>query len=247
MRPPLRIVETADEFWSLAGEQEAFPRSLRRPIALALPLSIVLLPWLTLERAQSWLQAENIACGVTARDRALRACLIARYGHGVVFIDGTDSEDEQRFSLAHELAHFLLQYWRPRRRVVERLGQVVLPVLDGDRAPTKTGRAHALLAGIPVGFHVHLMERGTDGQVERSGIEGAESEADQLALELIAPEQDVTRRLRERAEENHRDLAVQLLTEAYGLPMPIAQGYAATLLSQRCPNSSLVSRLRVVQ
>jgi Zn-dependent peptidase ImmA (M78 family) len=39
---------------------------------------------------------------------------MARAGHGFISLDGSDADDERRFSLAHELAHFLLDYQDPR-------------------------------------------------------------------------------------------------------------------------------------
>jgi hypothetical protein len=129
MSTPLWVSEAAATFWAVAGAEEAFPRDLRRPIANALPVAVVLLPKLRLSAVDKWLVRQGMTCGLSIRDRALRACLVARYGHGLVFIDGTDPSDEQRFSLAHELAHFIRDYWRPRALAVERLGAGVLEVL----------------------------------------------------------------------------------------------------------------------
>ena len=53
------------------------------------------------------LKLYGLSCTWSEEVRMLRACLVARHGYGVAFIDGTDDDAEQRFSIAHELAHFL--------------------------------------------------------------------------------------------------------------------------------------------
>src|SRR5687768_8715179 len=73
-----------------------------------------------------WLCRAGVACAVGARDRPLRACLVAAGGAGFAFVDADGPEDERRFSLAHELAHFLRDYWQPRRAAQRRLGPAVL-------------------------------------------------------------------------------------------------------------------------
>src|SRR4051794_17266865 len=125
------VTESANAFWAAAGEIEPFPRKLRRPLARALPVAVVLLPHLRLDGLRAWMRANGIGCPCAERDRALRACLVARAGHGLVFLDGADAEDDQRFSLAHELAHFLRHYWQPRQRACRHLGEAIAEVLDG--------------------------------------------------------------------------------------------------------------------
>src|SRR5439155_23441742 len=142
MSVPLWAAELARVFWEKARETEPFPRRLRRPIARAVRLSVVLLPRLSLRAAFDWLQNCGLVCELPGADRPLRACLVARGGHGVALVDGSDGDAEQRFSIAHELAHFLRDYWNLRRRILKRLGAEALQVLDGDREATAQERFH---------------------------------------------------------------------------------------------------------
>jgi hypothetical protein len=237
---PLWVSEAAACFWAEAGGEEPFPRDLRRPIARALPLALVLLPRLRVSAVDAWLRRQGVTCDVGVRERWLRACLVARSRQGIVFVDGTDPADEQRYSLAHELAHFLRDYWLPRRRASQRLGPSVLEVFDGLRPPRPHERIDALLARVPIGFHVHLMERGADGCADEA-IEVAEEDADRLAFELLAP----AGRLVDGDEMSAAALASEL-TGRYGLPEAAAGRYAALLARPARRDDSFVRRLGLV-
>ena len=97
------------------------PASLRWAVAQALPLTVVLIPQIGINAAETWLLRQGAPYFIRVADRPLRACLIARRGHGIIFLDGADTEDEQRFSLAHQLSHFLHDYFLPRCRAVDAL------------------------------------------------------------------------------------------------------------------------------
>jgi hypothetical protein len=244
MSVPLWISETVEQFWQAAdGDPQTFPRDLRVPIARALPLTIVLLPRLRVAAIDAWLREYAGWWSTGIHDRALRACLIACYGQGVVFLDGSDPEDEQRFSLAHELAHFLRDYWRVREVVRRRLGEEVLEVLDGQRPPSQIERAHALLAGMQIGVHVHLMDRAEDGQPVTTVIDEAEENADRLALELLAPVATVLERAKELNDEDRLNKLTSLLHEAFGLPVEFALQYASALVRPSYQPDSLMRRL----
>lgn len=243
MNTPLWVSETASAFWVDAGGYEPFPRNLRVPIANSLPLAVVSLPALRLASVELWMQEQGIPCGVEVGDRRLRACLVARYGQGLIFLDGGDPEDEQRFSLAHELSHFLRDYWVPRRVVSDRLGQGVLEVLDGDRLPRSEERMHALLARVQIGFHVHLMGRSSEGGIIDDAIEASERDADRLAFELLAPSDIVLKEANRYPNEQRREILVPLLAESFGLPTPLADYYASLLMPKPQTESSFVRRL----
>jgi hypothetical protein len=223
---PFWVAEMADLFWSSAGMVEPFPRSLRRPIVRASRLAVVLLPLLRIANVREWLRRIDIACPCTERDRALRACLVARAGSGVAFIDSSDSETEQRFSLAHELAHFLRHYWHPRRKASLRLGERVGEVFDGLRPPTQREELRSLLADIPLGFHMHLMGRDGSGRVLTEAVAVAEAEADRLAFELLAPAASVL----SSAGDGGPVGLLRRLQSDYGLPPAQAREYAQILM-----------------
>lgn len=228
------LVRIVEEFWTRAGGPEPFPRDLERPILWALPLAVLKLPRLWVSDVEAWLQRRGIAFQLDCADRPLRGCLVAYGGRGCVLLDGADPEDERRFSLAHEAAHFLLDYLQPRERAVARLGAAILEVFDGLRRPTVDERVDAVLGQASIGIHTHLMERQPDGAFGYGRIVGAESRADRLALELLAPAAEVQRRVTRFQQpssfQGGIELVVQVLTNDFGLPAAVAWPYAKLIM-----------------
>lgn len=243
MSSPLWVTETAEAFWAEVGEPEQFPRNLRQPIARALPLAIVSMPRLSVAGVEVWLQRQAVHCRVGVEQRALRACLVAGFGHGIILVDGSDPESEQRFSVAHELAHFLRDYWRPRHVAVERLGAEIVEVLDGVRPARDDERVHGLLGRVELGIRVHLMERMGHGRAASAAVAVAENDADRLAFELLAPIARIAREVGGYPPHERRDEAVRLLTTVYGLPASQAVRYALSIVPEQRPSDSLLRRL----
>jgi hypothetical protein len=228
MSVPSWVAELVRTFWAEAGMSEAFPRTLRRPTLRALPVSIIPLPRLRLDKVRGWLHENGISCPCVEPDRSLRACLVAHRGHGLIFLDEADEADEQRFSLAHELAHFLKHYWQPRRLACLRLGARIAEVFDGARPPTVRERLHALLKNVQPGFQLHLMQRGPGRGMPTQAIARAEEEADLVAYELLAPAAEVLARIGGVLAQAAK-VAAMLRTD-FGLPEQQAMDYARDLL-----------------
>lgn len=229
MTMPLWVRELAGEFWKLAGDAGPFPRDLRHAVQRAVVLSVKVLANLSVQRVTAWLRDQGIACGIQERERALCACLFARGGCGFIFLDAGDDDAEQRFSLAHELAHFLRHYRQLRRRAAVRFGPGILDVFDGKRSPTPTERLHALLCNVPVGEHVHLLARDERRRIASQAIASAELDADLLGCELLAPAETVLQQTRRRTTPASRLEAERQLSTTFGLPLAMARWYANRL------------------
>jgi hypothetical protein len=225
------IQRTAEEFWEQAGKAEPFPRVLEPAVLWVLPLAVFKLPRLWVRDVQGWLAARGVRFQLESDDRPLHACLFAYGGRGCVLLSGADRPDDLRFSLAHEVAHFLLDYHHPRLRAASRLGPQILEVFDGRRPATVQERVHAVLSHMPIGFHTHLMDRRGNGVMGCDVASDHEDGADRLALELLAPELEVRRRAARHAvdHQSQAEVAEAVLRQDFGLPATVATGYARLL------------------
>lgn len=241
---------TNRESGQLAGHDlalpEAFPRDLIALIPLRLPLTFVALKGLTTGALRAWLERRQISYVAGVPHRRLHGALVARAGHGIVFIDSTDDADEQQLTAAHETAHFLEDHLRPRQKALETFGDVIRAVLDGQRAPTREEAVSSVLNRVPLGTHVHLMARGRTGAIYSWDVEEREQRADRLALELLAPAKAARSLLREPVGPGggggQVDAAARLSQE-FHLPLSAARSYATLLLGGNRPRPKLSERL----
>lgn len=232
-------------FWGLAGETEPFPRTLERSIALALPIAVVRLPRLYLNDIENWLNYRKISYSFNCQSRPLHGCLVAFGGTGIIFIDGSDPPDQLRFTLAHEVAHFLHDYWLIRSKAIHSFGVSIAEVMDGRRSPTIDERLHALLGKIPIGIQTNLLDRTANGN-DLNQTWKVENTADKLALALLAPPDEVLQRvnLQGMSFPQRRTSVKNLLVGSFGLPAEIAEAYSVDLLSAMGMGPSWAEALR---
>jgi hypothetical protein len=177
----------AEEFWQELGPLKKFPRDIETAITMRLPAGILKLPQLTGSTVADWLRARRLLVRIPIERRPLMGCLVAYRGHGIIFVCGADKRDEQRLTIAHEAAHLLHDYLVPRNRAINLFGPSITEVLDGFRPATPSERVEAVLEGVPIGAHVHLLPRTDFGWDSEPAVLASESGADGLAMELIAP------------------------------------------------------------
>ncbi|MGQ0713726.1 MAG: ImmA/IrrE family metallo-endopeptidase [Gemmatimonadaceae bacterium] len=126
----------------------------------------------------------------------MAGCLVAHRGVGIIFVCGADPSDELRITIAHEVAHVLLHYLRPRFDAIRSVGPTAVEILDGTRSATMAEQTQAILSSIRLHPHIHLLERGPRGDRRTAGVGAVEREANELALELLAPREAVIDALR---------------------------------------------------
>jgi hypothetical protein len=221
---PTWLHDAVTRFWGPEGPPTSFPVDLHLPVLANLPVAIIEVTDLTVAELQEWLARHQIPARDAVGDRALRGCLLAYAGVGLIFVDTGDSETERRLTLAHEAAHFIVDYLVPRETVA-RTRPDLLEVFDDERSPTRGERLGALISDVPLGVHAHLLERHADGRLVDVHASRSEQRVDQLAIELVAP---VSRALR-LAESTPSHELVTALMEAFGLPHPAAHRYAVYL------------------
>lgn len=220
-RPPVWVCELAARFWAAVGERpERFPRDPRGAITYLPAVRLLEVPHLTLARAAEALKPYRVPFALTERDRRVAGCFAGHGGCGFVVVDPLQPPAELRFTVAHELAHWLRDYDAPRRRVAARLGPQALEVLDGTRPPTSAERFAGVLRAAPVGPFVHVLDRDRFGRVCSEGARESEAAADRLAFELLAPFE---------ALRAHAGNELAALTSVFGLPAREAARYAAAL------------------
>ncbi|MEA2531414.1 MAG: hypothetical protein QOG89_3058 [Thermomicrobiales bacterium] len=232
------LVDLADRFWAAAGGPPVPPRDLHGVVSLALPVTVVALPALSLLRVERWFSARNVDHRFDVPDRRLRGCLVAFGGHGFIFVDGADPVDERRLTLAHEVAHFLLDDQHPRERATRALGDGIAAVLGGKRSPTLDERIGTVLSAVRLSPHTHLMERSGGRGAAAAAVEAG---ADRLAWELLAPAAEVS----EFVAGSGGEALEQALVDRYGLPRNAAARYARSLRRVYEPPPSFVDWLRV--
>lgn len=221
------VERMAASFWKTAGGLHSFPADIEAAVSWALPVGVFLLPRLAISSVEEWLTRQGTPDPRLGPERQLHACLIAKAGRGLIFLNPADSIAERRFSLAHEAGHFLFDYWIPRDRVSLKLGPTAAEFLDGDRAPTVAERVDSILSDVSLGLHMHLTERRADGQIACSEINEAEVRADLFATELVAPKGEVVRRLDRRWPGEGP--VTRLLVTDFGLPREPARRHARTI------------------
>lgn len=239
--------EVVERFWRQCGEIESFPRSLERSISLALPLTLIKLPHLRLNGIESWLEFRGTSFRFNCRSRAVRGCIIAYGGQGLIFVDGADPDDERRFTVAHEVSHFIVDYLLVREAALLKFGQKIIEVLDGLRLPSVTERVHALLVGTSLGIYTDLIERDEASALARSEVWEIEDRADRVALALLAPPEEVLSDTDTSATsfEQREASLIRVLVERFGLPGSIAIPYSRALLESIGSGPSWVETLRL--
>lgn len=232
--------QVAAAFWEMVGDEPQYPCDLEEILLWSQPdgfhLTCEGMSQLDVAMVNARARQLNIAHQFAGSNRRLRGCLLADRGSGCILYDVSDPMDEQRFTKAHELAHFLVDYYFPRTRALQLLGESIRSVLDGLCTPTLAERTHAAMLNVHLGVLGRLMERPDEGLPE-SMVLIVENRADRIALELLAPSGIVIKRLDQFVSHSEGPTQLEWMTailqNEYGLPGAVAASYASELIRRR--------------
>lgn len=208
-----------------------FPRKMDG-VSRALNVYVVeTIKGLTYEKVDAWLAAVQGRQTHKYVKRHMHGCMAPAVGEsGFLFCDGADRPHVRRFTVAHELGHYVLEHLLPRQRAHRALGKPALKIFDGGQQPPAADALYGILGNItlrPSSF----MDRDAQGDPERGEIDEAEYRADRVAFELLAPEEHVLPRVKGLS----RTQAVAVLETEFGLPDTKARAYAHLLLGSEHP------------
>ena len=236
---------TAARLREQAGVPPQTPLDLERLLPRLVEADCVRLASLGVDSLRQWLEKHHAVVPdslVSCADRKLRGGVVASRGYGMLFADTNDSEEEIRFTFAHEAHHFLHEHFYPRLDILERFGDTLRPVLDGLRPPTQDERIHALLGRKSLLLHAHLLDR--ENNIAAS-LDAIEADADAFACEILAPRAALQAHFPTvKTEETPR--VEHVLREEFRLPEFYAASYARSFVAEHAAPVGLLHRLRLI-
>lgn len=241
------INHVAKDFWIRAGGNKLFPCDITGAVNLALPIDIVSLSELSLKKIETWLTQRKVFLDLGIDDRLLHGFILISRGTGFIFVNGTDSEEERRYTIAHEAGHFLLDYERPRRNAIIKLGEKIVEVMDGYREATNEEQIDGILTSVSIKPYTHLLEKNSNGSFSNMNILNAENDADALALELLAPYATIIKDTNPNRNKisfyDFKNQCYQILRNKYLIPDSIAEAYSSKLAYAEIGSPSLAEKL----
>ncbi|MBN8227496.1 ImmA/IrrE family metallo-endopeptidase [Corallococcus macrosporus] len=226
----------------LAGlpSPSTFPRAIVADAQKVLRVSFVALDEVTGHTVRAYLSRRGCKSMPEGNDRDIHGCIVALQGTAFLFYSRKDSLEDQRFTAAHELAHFVLDHLVPRQKALRFFGDSILPVLDLQQKPTQEELLTSALDGVPLKAQIHLMERDDLGDISTGDVLRVEQRADRLAFEWLAPEAVATQVMKQGPHEER----IARLQHSFGLPPRKAEAYARVLAQREgAPRFSLSSVL----
>ena len=220
----------ADWFWKRAGRRSEYPVNIGYAAMSALEVYVEEVAGLTTHAAVFHVRRAGISCAISHDESRLHGCVVVGRRGAVILVEKNDDEAQKRFTIAHEVAHYILEVRRHRERAADRMGRDFSDVLYGSREATPTERIDAWLSDVRSDKILHLMDRAPGGGYGCARTMDAECVADELALEILAPRSDVKEALSSLGRMGFAEslsAARRIAERRYGLPGAIAGVYAS--------------------
>lgn len=196
------LKKISNRFWVDSGLKMECPRPIEDAVIRNLPISIVKMKVLTYQSLSQWFAERNLVGILPHFSESLLGGIFAFKGNALLFVDAKLPSYEMRYTVAHEVGHFLFDYHYKRQKAKATVGDSAEEILDGTRRASLGERVDAILLGIDLKPYYHLLSDQNCISISRGQIETAEDNADFLADELIAPEDIINEMYNERGFES---------------------------------------------
>jgi Zn-dependent peptidase ImmA (M78 family) len=242
-----QIERIAREFWSKANPVHRQTLDISSAVDEVLPVRVIYIQRLSFAEIKYWLENRGVKTEFEANNRPLHGVIMIQEGFGFIFVDANDGSIQQRFTIAHEVSHFLLDYQIPRENAMLAIGTEIEDVLNGKAEATRFQQVKALIKGISIQPYTHLTEKSADGSFLNWMNYTSENEADYLALELLAPRSVVIKDTMTTARRlNYSQFTrkcEELLMKHYQIPPEVAHQYAVELAYSITNGPSFLDKL----
>ena len=219
-------------FWRRAGGRKGFPADIGYAAMSALEVYVEEVEGLTTLTAASYAGGAGVRNAVGVSERGLRGCVVVGRQGAAILVERSDSEAEKRFTIAHEVAHYILEVKRHRERAADRLGPEFVDALYGLREATPAERIDAWLNNARSEAFAHFMDRAPGGGYGCSRTLNAECQADDLAVEILAPRSELAAAISSMGFSESLKVAREVADRRFGLPKGIADQYADRVVRQ---------------
>ena len=222
----------SDWFWKRAGGRSGYPADIAYAVMCALDVYVDEVANLTPASAAARIGRGGLWQSDGVYERGLRGCVIVGQAGAAILVEKSDDEAEKRFTIAHEVAHYILEVKRHHERASDRLGPEFADALYGLREATPTERIDAWLSNARSEAFAHFMDRAPGGGYGCSRTLEAECAADDLAVEILAPRSELAAAISSMGFSGSLKVARRIAERRYGLPEGIAERYAGRVVWQ---------------
>jgi len=218
----------ANWFWKRAGGRPDPPVDIGYAATCALEVGIRPIDGLTPVTAADHLRRVGIECADGVDERELHGCIAVGPHGATILVEMRDDDAQRRFTITHELSHYILEVHRHHQRAERWMGQDYVDILYGSREATPTERIDAWLNGVRSSAFTHFMDRDSNGGYGCGNALEAECSADRLAIEILAPRAEMVSVVSDYEKLPFRDLVDatrRIAEQRFGLPYAVAVPY----------------------
>ena len=222
----------SDWFWRRAGGRFSYPADIAYAAMCALDVYVEEVAGLTPVRAAAYVGREGLWILDGADERSLHGCVIIGRSGAAILVEKNEDEAEKRFTVAHEVSHYILEVKQRHNRAADVMGQEFTDTLYGLREATPTERIDAWLNNTHSDALAHFMDRAPGGGYGCSRTLEAECVADDLALEILAPRSELMAAISSVGFSESLKAARRISEGRFGLPEGVAERYASRIVWQ---------------